>query len=144
MDLKARFSLALLVASALVLGLFAAAVYGRVKERLALSAEQALSSHMDREWRHLVQHEGNVSSADDLPGSGESYHQIFRDGTLLVDSRPRSLVEDWPQKITREFTGTIHGKRFRIVGLQDLRSNERYLAELRTVLWWRCLATLLL
>lgn len=144
MDLKSRFSLALVVAGAVGLALFAASVYSGVKERLLLSAEDRLAAHMDREWRHLVQHEGVLGAADDLPGTGEAFHRIYRDDALIVDSLPKSLDPESPRVLSREFRGTLHDRRFRVIGYFDLRPTESYLEQLRSTLIRRSLLVLLL
>ncbi len=64
-DLKIRFALVLLLVNVFLMVLFTVSLYQRISDRLYVSAEQALASSLDREWRHLQFHEGDVSSFDE-------------------------------------------------------------------------------
>ncbi len=133
------------------MAVFAVSLYEMVSDRLWVSAEQTLTSDLDKEWRHLQLHSGEIFVGSPSHGA-EIYLQILRDGAIVFDSVPKSLKEAsgtslsplWNDKIMRNFHGHINGKRFELVGYFDLHSTLKYLSELKSALLRRCLLMLLL
>ncbi|MBI1861177.1 MAG: HAMP domain-containing histidine kinase [Deltaproteobacteria bacterium] len=149
LDLKTRFSLALLGVLSILMALFAISLYQMVREQLQTSTEQYLASTMDKEWGHLQLHQGQVF-VDARSHGSDLYLQILSDGKSVFDSVPERLKDgsailpNWTERITRQFRGHINGKRFEMIGYFDLHSNVKYLSELRTALFRKCLMMLLL
>jgi len=140
-DLKARFALVLLVVNSALMTLFAVNLYENVRDRLQISAEQALASYLDKEWRHLQLHNGEVFIDSESHAGSEIYLRILRDGALVFDTLPKSAEEF--SGITRDFHGHINGQRFEVVVYYDLHSNLLYLSELKSSLLKRCLLWLI-
>ena len=148
-DLKTRFMLALVAANLALMTMFAVSLYEKVRERLHVSAEQHLASYLDKEWRHLQLHNGQIFVDRGVQSGSEMHLQILKDGVLAFDSLPKSakgitggLSPTW-KGMTRDFHGHINGKRFEMTGFYDLSSNLLYLSELQMALFKRCLLWLL-
>ncbi len=140
MSLKARYSLVLSLVLSVLLLLFSAFIYERVKTQLVNTAERTLSAYLDHEWHHLEMKNGEVEGPSKTLFHKDIFYSLMRDGRIIFDTLPRVPIFGLaPSARLKDFQilkkkKQLHGSEFELTGYLELSSALSYLRALRRVL----------